>query len=218
MRRILIAALLATGVLYGGCNVMGFIASPSYSEQSIPAEYKLRSTQKKKLLVFVDRAKSSNVSFSVAPALSEMVEVFLQKKVRISSKNIISSKGLSAFSRLADLEKLSPAEIGKKFGAGLVLYILIEDHNLYKTPSGGYYSGSLVTRSVLLDVDSDAVVWPVSGEGRVARTGFKLEISGREAAAERLNVAMAHCITRCFYNCSRRAYKISDEQTAYGIK
>lgn len=217
MRRILIAALLATGVLYGGCNVMGFIASPSYSEQRIPAEYKLRSSQKKKLLVFVDRAKSSNVSFTVAPALAEMVETFLQKKVRISSKNIISSKGLSSLSRRADFAELSPAEIGKKLGAGLVLYILIEDHNLYKTPSSSYYEGSLVTRSVLLDVDSDAVVWPASGEGRVIRTGFKLEISGREAAAERLNVATAHCIIRSFYNCSRRAYKVSDEQFSYGI-
>ncbi len=193
----------------GGCNVL----SPTAHEKKVPAEYKLYRT-KSRILVFVDQARSSSVGFHVRDALDATVTAYLVDKVRIDKNNIIAHVGYAP-SRVQAYAGLSPAQIGQKAGADLVLYIRIDKYELEQMDRRGYFSGRLVTRSVLVDVDSAKVLWPASQEARLNRIKVELETGGREAALNRLMSGSAHCITRYFYNCPGPRFRWGDEQKEF---
>ncbi len=197
----------------GGCNVVGFMGSPTAHEKKRPAEYKLRGT-KSRVLVFVDEARSSSVGFHVRGVLDRAVATYLVKKVRVDENNIIASAGYTS-SGLDAYAGLSPAQIGKKVGADLVLYIRIDKYGLNEMDRRGYYDGAMITRSVLVDVDSAKVVWPASKEARLNRIKVELETGGREAASNRLISGTAHCITRYFYDCPGDRFRWGDEQKEF---
>jgi hypothetical protein len=46
--------------------------------------------------------------------------------------------------------------------------------------------------------------------------GFESERNGRDAAAVRLAVAAAHCVSRYLYDCPKNQFKIADEVTDIG--
>ena len=200
-------------VCSGGCNIIGFIGSPTAYEKKVPAEYELHRTESR-ILVFIDQARSSSVGFHVRGALDAAVIGYLADKVRVDKNNIIASVGYTP-SRVQAYAGLSPAQIGRKAGADLVLYIRIDKYELEQMDRRGYFSGRLVTRSVLVDVDSAKVLWPASQEARLNRIKVELEIDGREAASNRLMSGAAHCITRYFYNCPGPLFRWGDEQKEF---
>ena len=200
----------------GGCNVVGFMGSPTAHEKKVPSEYKLRGT-KSRVLVFVDQARSSTVGFHVRGVLDEAVAGYLVNKVRVDENNIIASSGYTS-SGLDAYSGLSPAQIGKKVGADLVLYIRIDKYGLNEMDRRGYYDGAMITRSVLVDVDSAKVVWPASKEARLIRIKVELETGGREAASNRLMLGTAHCITRYFYDCPGDQFRRGDEQNEFDFE
>ncbi len=205
------------GVVWsGGCNVVGFMGSPTAHEKKVPAEYKLRGTESR-VLVFVDQARSSTVGFQVRGALDEAVAGYLVNKVRVDENDIIASSGYTS-SGLDAYSGLSPAQIGKKVGADLVLYIRIDKYGLNEMDRRGYYDGALITRSVLVDVDSAKVVWPASKEARLIRIKVELETGGREDASDRLMLGTAHCITRYFYDCPGDQFRRGDEQKEFDFE
>jgi hypothetical protein len=204
---------VALVVWSGGCNVIGFIASPTAYEKKVPAEYELHRTESR-ILVFVDQARSSSVGFHVRGALDAAVIGYLADKVRVDKNNIIAPVGYTS-SRVQAYAGLSPAQIGQKAGADLVLYIRIDKYELEQMDRRGYFNGSMVTRSVLVDVDSAKVLWPASQEARLNRIKVELETGGREAALNRLMSGSAHCITRYFYNCPGPRFRWGDEQKEY---
>ncbi len=206
--------LAIIGVVWsGGCNVIGFIAAPTAHEKKVPAEYKLYRT-KSRILVFVDQARSSSVGFHVRGALDAAVIGYLANKVRVNKNNIIAPVGYTS-SRVQAYAGLSPAQIGQKAGADLVLYIRIDKYELEQMDRRGYFSGSIATRSVLVDVDSAKILWPASKEARLNRIKVELETHGREAASNRLMSGTAHCITRYFYNCPGPRFRWGDEQKEF---
>jgi len=212
--RIIGCLLAVIGVVWsGGCNVVGFMGSPTPHEKKVPSEYKLRGT-KSRVLVFVDQARSSTVGFQVRGVLDKAVAAYLVKKVRVDENDIIASAGYTS-SGLDAYSGLSPAQIGKKAGADLVLYIRIDKYGLNEMDRRGYYDGAMITRSVLVDVDSAKVVWPASKEARLIRLKVELETGGREAASNRLMSGTAHCITRYFYDCPGDQFRRGDEQKEF---
>ena len=168
------------------------------------------------MLVIVENSAAAGADFDLQSGLSETINIFLTKKARISSKFVVPLSELALLAEQEDdFSRLSPVEIGRKLDSGVVLYVQITNYNLYDADRRGYYSGSLVTRSILLDVSSGEVLWPESSTGRVVIAGFELETTGRAAAVERLVRTTAHCIVRNFYNCRKDRYKTNDEQTHY---
>ena len=219
MRQSGLVFVVIAGVLCGACNIVGIIGSKSYHEQKIPAELVLKEHAKGSVLVFVEEARGTSGGLDLRSGLTETVSTFLVKKARINSKYLVSqNKLLQLRSERDDFSRLSPVEVGAASGAGVVLYILIEDYKLYRMAEQGYYEGSLITRSILFDVASGRVLWPRSGDGRVVRAKVELETAGRAATLNRLINATAHCITRSFYDCPRPKFRTRDERTDYSTE
>ncbi|MBN1457397.1 MAG: hypothetical protein JW912_06070 [Sedimentisphaerales bacterium] len=217
MKKLIILLLFSNIILGGiGCRAIGVISSPTIHEQKIPAEYKLAPEAKKGVLVFVDAAQGVARSREVIPDLTEVVKELLIKRVKVNKKYITSDKKLESLrARQDNLAILSPVQIGKESGSGMVLYILIEDYDLTMIDKRGYYAGSMVTRSVLFDVESGDVVWPADKQGKRTIAKFALETKGKEIAKDRLGMTVAHCVTRYLYDCPKPKFKASDEFVLY---
>lgn len=201
---------------FGGCEVIGVLASPTHHEKKIPAQYKLKKRAKERILVFVDKAPASGAKASVQQNLSDMIDTFLVKKVGINSKYVISYKEISKFkAENKDFAKLSPVQVGDALDVGLVLYVLIENYNLHKIADHDYYNGFLFTRSVLFDVSTPGVLWPLDGDGEAVKAVVEFENKGREAALDRLTTTIAHCISRYLYDCPKSRFKTSAEKRDY---
>ena len=214
--RIIGCLLAVIGTVWsGGCNVIGFIAAPSPHDKKTPAEYDLYRTESR-ILVFVDQARSSGVGFQVRSALDAAVSTYLSNKVRIDKSNIIATVGYTP-SLVQAYAGLSPAQIGRKAGADLVLYIRIDKYDLEQMDSRGFFSGSIATRSVLVDVDSAKIIWPASQAARLNRIKVDLEVRGRDAILNRLMSGNAHCITRYFYDCPSPKFRLGDEQKIHEL-
>jgi hypothetical protein len=207
---------LAGCVLCGACNMVGVIGSKSYYEQKVPAEFMLKDVAEGGVLIFVDEAGSGRGELELRPGLSEMVGAFLVKKARIKSKNLVSHYRLSQLrDGREDFSSLSPVQLGRAAEAAVVLYVLIEDYELYAMGEQEYHSGSLVARSILFDVASGRVLWPRGGGGRIVKARVEIETGGREVALNRLIAATAHCITRKLYDCPKPTYRTADEEGDY---
>lgn len=216
MVRFLFFISLCGLVVCGGCNLIAIFGSPTYSEQKVAAEFKLKDRMSDGILVFVETAGGSNVSAEMQTSLGRVIEKFLVEKAKIKSKYIVPSSTISSLqAEKGDFSELSPVEVGRACGAGVVLYVLIEDYNLYEMSGRGYYSGSLISRVVLFDTAAEEVLWPEVKDGRVVGAKVELETEGRAETVSRLLMAVGHCIVRNFYDCPRIKYKIRDEHSYY---
>ncbi len=215
MKRIilLIAVLFVSLTSFGCKNTIGVLLTPTNYEKKIPAEYDLRKEAKKrKILVVVDRAPASGPNKKVMPLLAAMVENFLIKKAKINKKYILPYEEVDPLSNIAgDVLVADPVKIGSDAGSDLVLYVLIEGYNIRMIDKRGYFTATMVTRSMLFDVASREILWTADGNGKRVAVKVDLETQGRARAIERLNMATTHCITRCLYNCSKRLFKTADE-------
>ncbi len=219
MRKAVVFFAVAGCVLCGACNLIGIMGSKSYYEQKVPAEFMLKDVAEGGVLIFVDEAGGGREELELRPVLSEMVGAFLVKKARIKSKNLVSGDRLSQLrDGREDFSSLSPVQLGRAAGAAVVLYVLVEDYELYAMGEQGYHSGSLVARSILFDVASGRVLWPSRGGGRVVKAKVEIETGGRAATLNRLIAATAHVITRSLYDCRRPAYRTADEDGGYNLE
>ena len=57
MNRVFITIAVAGLALGSGCNAVGFLLSPSYNEQKIPAEFDLREHQAGGIMVMVEPSR-----------------------------------------------------------------------------------------------------------------------------------------------------------------
>ena len=212
MNKAVVLFVLGGCVLCGACNMIGVIGSKSYYEQKVLAEFMLKDVAEGGVLVFVDEAGDGKEELERRPGLSEMVGALLVKKARIKSKNLVSHDRLSQLrGQREDFSSLSPVQLGRAAGAAVVLYVLVEDYELYAMGEQMYHGGSLVVRSILFDVASGRVLWPRRGDGRVVKAKVEIETGGRAPTLNRLVVATAHCITRNLYDCRRPVYRTADE-------
>ena len=216
MKKIAIVFGLILAGLFSGCGIVSVIGTPTYHEQKIPAEFNLADRAKNKIVVFTERSRDSGADAKVPEQIDNAVKNFLIKKAKIKDKYFISTDDLSVLqSGASDFLQLSPPEIGKKLDAGLILYIQIENYRLYQMAESGYYSGSLIARSLLFDTASNKAVWPIDKQGRIVRIKVDYETKGYDKAAARLTAATAHCIARYLYDCPRDRFRTRDEQSEY---
>lgn len=199
-------------VCCAGCGIVSVLGSETPSEKRIDAEFSLKEHKGEKVLIFVDHTRASNASYGFQSQLERALNSYMVKKVRVPMKSMISSVVLDALKDLkTDFDSLSPVKIGSYAGADLVLYVLIEDYSFYQIPSRNYYTGSVATRSLLFDVSSGKIVWPASESGRVIKAKVEMETGGSEIVVNRLTNAVAHSITRYFYDCPQNKFRTMDE-------
>ena len=216
MRKMFIFFTLATVFAAAGCNVFGWLVSETAHEQKVKAQFKLADYSNERVLVFVDSLRGLNDGYGLKEKLDTSIENYLIKKVRLKKENILGKDELSELrSGRPDFDRMSPVVVGRELGAGKVLYVRMEKYDLYNIDGRDYYEGFLMTRSILFDVQTGAVVWPGSATGEVVRVKVELETKGLDVALTRLTTATAHCITRFFYNCHKDRFKISEEQVIY---
>ncbi len=211
---ILLIAVLFVSLMSFGCkNTISVLVSKTNYEKKIPAEYDLPKEAKgRKILVVVDRAPASGPNKKVMPLLAARVENFLIKKAKIKEKYILPYEEVDPLSNIeGDALVADPVKIGSDAGADLVLYVLIERYNIRLIDKRGYFTATMITRSMLFDVASGEILWTADGDGKRVAVKVELEIQGRARTIERLNMTTSHCITRCLYNCSKALFKTSDE-------
>jgi hypothetical protein len=198
-----------------GCvalDFLGVLATPTHGEQKIPAEYDLKANSQGGILIYVEPAIGSGVGVASQTEVANVIKGNMVQKAKIKEKYINPQSQVS-LSRSKDdkFEGLTPVQIAKEFSAGMVLHVRIENYGLYQMSDRGYYSGSMVTRSVLYEVESGKIVWPADNNGKVIKTQVELEIDGQKATSNRLVRATGYCIVRNFFNCIRNQYRINDE-------
>ena len=211
-----VLACTALSVLFfqAGCNpgLFAVLGTPTSAETKIPAEYDITKQKDRKILVLVDQPAYLNVQANMRYLLTDTVEKMLQMRLKIKPEFIIDYNKLADFrSKTFDFSLLSPREIGKALGADLVLMIVINDCRISDIGQAGFFTGRLDAEAQLINVSTSEKLWPTIEKTRKIAVGFESERRGPDAAAVRLAVAAAHCVTRYLYNCHKNKFEISDE-------
>jgi hypothetical protein len=199
-----------------GCNVVGYMATPTNSEKEIPAEYDIKDASSGGIVVLVDEARGSGAGFDLSSELGEAIKLMLVEKAGVSKKDIYvyDKMELLRESRDVNIDK-GPGEIASVYDADKVLYVVIDDYGLYLQDQRGYYSGMMTAGAMILDADIEVKLWPLDEPARMARASVEFETGGASATTARLVRIVSHIITRSLYDCKKNKYKIADEVHYY---
>jgi len=198
-----------------GCSpgIVGLIGTPTPSETKNPAQYTLTKDKDQKILVLVDQPVSFSAYANLRFYLTDTIIKMLQLKAEIKPSFFIDYKTLADLrAGMPDLYMLSPAQVGEKLGADLVLAVTITDCRITDIGDAGY-NGSLDANAALYKVATGEKLWPTIEQSQRVEVGCESERRGLDAACVRLAAAAAHCITRYLYDCPNANFKISDERT-----
>ena len=205
-KALFVVALLAV-IANSGCDVFGFLANPGAFEKKIPPQYDLQKQQDRKILLWVECPRSSGVDYDVQEKLTATCRIYLTEKVKIRPENIILNQRTSE-----NTLTLDPVTIAQGLGAGYVLLVQIEDYELMPMNVQKYYSGEMISRTVLMDTDLSMAVWPKDPVGKVVHIGVDMETEGRDATLSRLVSSTAHCALRYLHPCEKLKFKVLDEK------
>ncbi|MBN2511893.1 MAG: hypothetical protein JXB18_03035 [Sedimentisphaerales bacterium] len=192
-----------------GCNLFGFLSSPSAFEKTIKPEFELKSHQAQKVYVWVEPTPSSRIDVKTADLLAQSVGIQLNKKAGIWKNNIIVGSSLEGQKDML----IRPEALAEKAGAGLVLYIQVESFETINHHSNKIYSGRLASRAALLDVKTGQVLWPANINGLETDIAIEMMAQGEDAMVSRLCAAASHCIVRNFYACRKTEYRVDEERS-----
>lgn len=78
----------------------------------------------------------------------------------------------------------------------------------------GYYTGHMVTRSMIFD-DAGTQLWPKDSPGRLTRSRVEVETEGSEATRMDLVGATTHCVCRYLYDCPKPDFNTKYEEVDY---
>lgn len=194
-----------------GCTILGFLTTPGPFEKGIKPNCDLKSLlQQKTLFVWVESLPGSGADAGVAGQLNQAILAQLRKKARISEKNLLPQTASypAVYGR-----SQTPAALGRQAGAGLVLYVRLENFEVINLHGDKIYSGQMRARAVLIDSQTEKIVCPEEAKGIVADVATDLSTGGREDLVITLSTAAAHCVVRHFYTCPKQEYRINEERS-----
>lgn len=199
-----IACLLAAAIFAGGCPSTGI-----YSK--VKPAYDLSADKTKKVLIWVESPRSAAADPDAADRLAEAIRDHLVAKAGIAPDNVLLARD-SAGSAGAAL--VTPDAAALHAGAATALFVRIEEYELLPMSLPNYYSGKMVTRSVLLDAQTGQSLWPLMTEGKVHDIVIELGKGDRQTILSRLTAGSAHCVLRNLYPITKLHYKYSDERVS----
>ena len=217
MKTVFTILVIATLLFCSGCNVVGFFFAETPSEKKVPAELDLNKFKEQKLLIFVDAHPNMRSATYITDFLSESLKLYILDKTKLKSDKIVPREMISYIkTQRSDFSRLSPVKIASLLDADIVLYVIIDNYELYAMSNTGYYNGKLSTRSMLFDVDSGDLLWPSTKAGRISKTAIEIQDVGQTAVNQRLTKSIVHNIVRCFYNCPQNQYRGNDAISDFG--
>jgi hypothetical protein len=201
--------------LVSGCQMLAVLASPSASDIKVPAEIDLKGRAEKKIVIFVEPTRSVSAP-GLDSELAAAIKAELIKKAPIQSGYLFVSGEASPgrANMNLDFRLLSPSQIAREQNAGTILYIRIEDFQMTMLHRQGYYTGHLVTRSMIFD-DAGTQLWPKEESGRLVRTRDEVETGGSVVTRTNLIDATTHCVCRYLYDCPNPDFKTKYEEIDY---
>jgi hypothetical protein len=197
-------------LLCQGCNIFGFLASPGPFEQKLPPECELKTNAAQKILVWVEALPGSGAGSEVAGVLHQCIQGRLIKNAGISQKYLLTMDPF--FTSAYDPSK-KPEEIGRQAGAGVVLYVRLEEFEAINLHSNTIYSGQMRARAFLIRSENGEILCPKESEGILADVATEMATKGREDLIDVLSDAAAHCIVRRFYACPKYEYLVNEERS-----
>jgi hypothetical protein len=216
---ILVYAGLPVLLFCAGCqfvSMVGVLGTPTPSETKNSAQYNITRDKDQKILVLVDQPASFSAYANLRFYLTDTIIKTLQVKAKMKPSLFIDYKMLADLrAGTPDFYMLSPAQVGDKLGADLVLAVTITDCRISNLAEAGCI-GSLDANAALYKVATGEKLWPTIEQSQLVQVGCESERRGQDAACVRLAAAAAHCITRYLYDCPSSNFKISDERTASG--
>lgn len=215
---VLFVVILAGLIVNSGCNLIGVIGTPGSFEQKIPPQYNLQAQQDRKLLLWIECPRSSNVDYDVEAKLRTAFQIYLIERARIKAENIFTMTPSTS----PDALYQDPVKIAQSMGVGYVLVVQVSDFELFRMNVRDYYAGQMESHAVLMDADLGMAVWPLQAAAKVTEVGVDMETKGRAAALGRLVSATAHCTLRYLYPCEKLKFKAPEEkisiQDAYDME
>jgi len=159
-------ALLVTGLVSlatcAGCRAMAATWTVFFPKETVPAEFELPPA--KKVLVFPDDMFSP---LSYPPAKRSLAkklnDILAEKKLAADLIPYDELRDLAADD--ADFNKLEVATVGRKLGADLVIYIVLDPLMLKDAPEDSLWHGRFGGRVRVVDVRKGRI-WPEESVGR----------------------------------------------------
>jgi hypothetical protein len=208
---------IATLLMQAGCQLISVLGTPTSAESKAEAEYNLAAEKNSKILVLVDQPSSLACHPNLRYFLTDTAIKTFEMKAKFGEELFISYDALAEFrSNTPDFSLMPPEQVGSALNSDFVLLIVVNNCRLLQIGDTGYISGTLDVQAQLIKVQGGVKVWPSYETAKTIRVGFESEKRDQEAAALRLAVAGAHCVTRYLYNCPKNQFKISDEITDVG--
>ena len=189
-------------VVLAGCAATGIYGK-------VKPAYDVVANQDKKVLIWVEAPRSAAADVDAAEKLAAAMSEHLVTRAKINPANLfVQADARSTPSGVVQ----TPEAAARQAGAGLVLLVRIEAYELLPLNIRNYHSGRMVTRALLLDVQTDRPLWPSGEQGKVHDIAIELGQGDRTAVLSQMSASMAHCIARNLYPIVKMHYKNSDER------
>lgn len=175
------------GLTTGGCGIIGapyalFIA-PLLPKPTIAAEHDM---SEKVVLVWVeDVSGGQQKNVRLRRELTQQIgEELLKHK---AAREVIDYNRIARFrNRHPDFRKLLPEQLGSRFDADEVLYILIKEFRLGHEAGQGFYRGNLFGQCKVVEVATGKRLWPEGRTSQVVSASDKLTHGEGQAFEDRL--------------------------------
>jgi hypothetical protein len=202
--------------MWSGCGageIVGNLSSETPSEKEIPAEFKLRPTEGK-IVVVVTQPAWIKSPMDLRNELTNSLNAALEIKAEIKKQRLIAySEVMKIRMSLPEDKGKNPIEIAKKLNAKYVLTVEVQDFDLSTFAEKDFYNGIMAVKSCITD-SNGVKLWPKKEGEDYCLTSVEIENEKGtvESAVGKLSDAAAFCITRYFYNCKKDHFRIPEEK------
>ncbi len=179
---ILLTIALAMAALCGGCQAAAAWWTIFVKYETIKPVFELPAG--KKVLVFPDDAHNPLSYPPARRALAKTVNDMLAEK-KVAADIVPYDELLDLAAADPDFNKLDVASVGRKLGADLVIYIVLDPLRLKDTPTDSLWHGRFGGRARVVDVKKGRI-WPEEPEGRQVDVSDPAKENSSEAYGERL--------------------------------
>lgn len=182
-----VVAAVLLGLTMGGCGIIGapyalFIA-PLLPKPTVAAEHDMSD---KVVLVWVeDISGGQRENVRLRRELTQQIGAELLEHK--AAREVIDYNRIASFrNRYPDFTKLLPEQLGSRFEADEVLYILIKEFRLRHEAGQGFYRGDLFGQCKVVEVATGKRLWPEGMTSQVVSASDELAYGEGQAFKDRL--------------------------------
>ncbi len=196
-----IVAVLTTAMVLGGCAVAAWMTTLSPPD-SVPAQYEL--SEKSTLLVLVEDPGRLTAETALKTELTQQLNREFEDRALV--RHVVPYQHLlNLAAATPNFRALSTADVGRKLGADVILYVQIDEFQLKDDFNNPCWHGKLKTLVRVVDIELGRL-WPKDlPEGfspKNVDTGSLAEPASRhfrQKLVRQMALEMAGNITRLFY-------------------